>query len=176
MRLNMWKKTKYVCLVVALFGLMVSSNWAQPSRATDPSPSVNDTLPAVTLEQVNKIAGKLMAPCCWSGTVDSHQSPAAEEAKAQIRAALQQGYSEQQILNSFVAAYGERILAKPKAVGFNLMAWILPAIAIVLGGFAAWKFLRHSSKPPAKFKPAKPAPSDDPYAQRLERELEEFDK
>jgi cytochrome c-type biogenesis protein CcmH len=125
---------------------------------------------------VNKIAGKLMAPCCWSGTVDSHQSPAAEEAKAQIRAALQQGYSEQQILDSFVAAYGERILAKPKAVGFNLMAWILPAIAILLGGIAAWKFLRHSSQPQAEAKPAKPVPSDDRYAQRLERELEEFDK
>jgi cytochrome c-type biogenesis protein CcmH/NrfF len=75
-----------------------------------------------------------------------------------------------------VAAYGERILAKPKAVGFNLMAWILPAIAILLGGIAAWKFLRHSSQSQAEVKPAKPAPNDDPYAQRLERELEEFDK
>ncbi len=172
----MWRKTKYVCLVVALFGLMVSSNWAQLSHATDPSPSADDTLKAVSLDEVNKIASKLMAPCCWSGTVDSHQSPAAEEIKAQIRAALQQGYTERQILDSFVAAYGERILAKPKAVGFNLMAWILPAIAILLGGVGAWKFLRHSSQPPAKVKPAKPAPSDDPYVQRLERELEEFDK
>ncbi len=92
------------------------------------------------------------------------------------RAALQQGYTEQQILESFVAVYGERILAKPKAVGFNLLAWILPAIAILLGGIGAWKFLRHSSRPQAETKSAKPAPSDDPYAQRVEHELEEFDK
>lgn len=161
-----------ISLVVGLFALMLSPSWAQPPA----SPSANDTLPAVTLEQVNKIASQLMAPCCWSSTVDAHQSPAAEEVKAQIRAALQRGDTEQQILDSFVAAYGERVLAKPKAVGFNLMAWILPAIAILLGGIAAWKFLRRSSQPPTKAKPAKPAPSDDPYAQRLERELEEFDK
>jgi cytochrome c-type biogenesis protein CcmH len=172
----MWRKTKFVCLAVALLGLMVSPNWAQQSHVENSSLGAGDTLKAVSLDEVNKIAGKLMAPCCWSGTVDSHQSPAAEEIKMQIRAALQQGYTEKQILDSFVAAYGERILAKPKAVGFNLMAWILPAIAILLGGIGAWKFLRHSSQPQAAIKPAKPAPSDDPYVQRLERELEEFDK
>jgi cytochrome c-type biogenesis protein CcmH len=176
MRLKMWRKTKFVCLVLALLGLMVSPNWAQTSRTINPSPSANDTLKVVSLDEVNKIASKLMAPCCWSSTVNAHQSPAAEEAKVQIRGALQQGYTEQQILDSFVAAYGERILAKPKAVGFNLMAWILPAIAILLGSIGAWKFLRHSSQPQAEIKPAVPAPRDDPYAQRLERELEEFDK
>lgn len=163
---------EFLYLVVALLGLMSSPSWAQQPA----SPAANDTSKVVSLDEVNKIASKLMAPCCWSGTVDSHQSPAAEEIKVQIGAALQQGYTEKQILDSFVAAYGERILAKPKAVGFNLMAWILPALAIVFGGIAAWKFLRHSSQPPAKIKPSKPAPSDDPYAQRLERELEEFDK
>jgi cytochrome c-type biogenesis protein CcmH len=161
---------------MALLGLMVTPNWAQPPLLEDSSATTNDTLAAVSLEQVNKIARQLMAPCCWSGTADSHQSPAADEIKAQIRVALQQGYTEQQILNSFVAAYGERILAKPQAVGFNLMAWILPAIAILLGGVGAWKFLRHSSQSPRESKPLKPASSDDPYAQRVERELEEFDK
>lgn len=172
----MWRKTKLVCLAVAFFGLLVSTNWAQPSGVINPSPSVNDSLKAVSLDEVNKIASKLMAPCCWSGTMDAHQSPATEEAKAQIRLALQRGYTEQQILDNFVAAYGERILAKPKAVGFNLLAWILPAVVLLVGGVGAWKFLRHSSQAPVATKPAKPVPSDDPYAQRVERELEEFDK
>jgi cytochrome c-type biogenesis protein CcmH len=170
----MRKNIKFFYLAVILFDFMLSPNWALSSHAINPG--ANDTSQAVSLEQVNKIASQLMAPCCWSATADAHQSPAAEEVKAQIRAALRRGDTEQQILDSFVAAYGERILAKPKAVGFNLMAWILPAIAILLGGLAAWKFLRHSSQPPAKLKPAKPAPSDDPYAQRLEHELEELDK
>lgn len=172
----MLRKIKLICFAAGLWVLTVSSIWAQPSRVATPSPSANDTLKTVSLDEVNKVAGKLMAPCCWSGTMDAHQSPATEEAKAQIRAALQRGYTEQQILDSFVAAYGERILAKPKAVGFNLLAWILPAIAILLGGVAAWKFLRRASQPQAEIKPAKPVPSDDPYVQRLERELEELDK
>jgi cytochrome c-type biogenesis protein CcmH len=170
----MRKKIKFFGLGVTLFGFMFLPNLAQAFHATNSS--AKDTSQAISLEQVNQIASQLMAPCCWSATADAHQSPAAEKIKAQIRAALQRGDTERQILDSFVAAYGERILAKPKAVGFNLMAWLLPAIAILLGGITAWKFLRHSSQPPAKVKPAKPAPSDDPYAQRLERELEAMDK
>jgi cytochrome c-type biogenesis protein CcmH len=161
---------------IALLGVIIVLNETQQVLAAISRQSSGDTLHAVSLDQVNKIAGQLMAPCCWSETANVHRSPAAEEVRAQIRAALQRGYTEQQILDSFVAAYGERILAKPKAVGFNLLAWILPAIVILLGGIGAWKFLRHSSQPTAKVKPAKPASDDDPYAQRLERELEEFDK
>jgi cytochrome c-type biogenesis protein CcmH len=170
----MRKSIKFSCLAVTIFGFMFSPNWAQSFQATNPS--AKDTSQAISLEQVNQIARQLMAPCCWSSTADAHQSPAAEEVKARIRAALQRGDTERQILDSFVAAYGERILAKPKAAGFNLMAWILPAIAILLGGIGAWKFLRRSYQPSAEIKPAQPAPNDEPYAQRLERELEAMDK
>ncbi len=172
----MWKNLKLVLLALAILGVTGSTSWAQKARAEVELQSAGDTLMAASLEQVNKIASQLMAPCCWSETADVHQSPAAEEVKAQIRAALQQGYGEQQILDSFVAAYGERILAKPTAVGFNLLVWILPAVALALGGFAVWRYLRHVAQPRTEIAPAQPAPSDDPYVQRLERELEAFDK
>jgi cytochrome c-type biogenesis protein CcmH/NrfF len=105
-----------------------------------------------------------------------HQSPAAEQVKAQIRSALQQGYGERQILEGFVSAYGERILAKPRARGFNLLVWILPAVALLLGGFVAGRFLRRSSQPKMTAPSTKPVPKDDPYAQQLERDLEAFDR
>jgi cytochrome c-type biogenesis protein CcmH len=94
--------------------------------------------------------------------------------RAQISSALKAGYSEKQILDGMVAAHGERILAKPKATGFNLMAWILPALALLFGGVAAWRYLAHAhakTSPP----PVSKASVDENYDQRIERELEELD-
>jgi cytochrome c-type biogenesis protein CcmH len=45
---------------------------------------------------------------------------------------VSQGLTRQQILDNFVATYGEKILAKPKAEGFNLTVWIMPAAVFVL--------------------------------------------
>jgi len=124
----------------------------------------------VSAAEVKRIAGKLMAPCCWSQTADVHTSGLAKEMQVQIRSALQQGYTEPQILAAFVAEYGERILAQPRAAGFNLMVWILPGMALGLGGFAYWRFVQRARAAPA----AKPVPAafvDENYAQRFEREL-----
>jgi cytochrome c-type biogenesis protein CcmH len=172
----MLRNVTSVLVVLALLGLVSSPSRAQKAFAETGPRNAGDTLLAVSHEQVHKIARQLMAPCCWSETADVHQSPAAEEVKAQIRSALQQGYTEQQILEGFVAAYGERILAKPRAVGFNLLVWILPAVAIVFGSLVAWRYLRRSSQPKTLTKPAKPVARDDPYGQQLERELEAFDQ
>ncbi|MDZ7292834.1 MAG: cytochrome c-type biogenesis protein CcmH [candidate division KSB1 bacterium] len=167
-------KTKNLAMV--LFWVLFVFSWPQSARTQSPSPNTTDTSRAVSLDEVNKIARQLMAPCCWSETADVHQSPAAEEVRAQIRTALQKGYTESQIINSFVATYGERILAKPKAVGFNLLVWVLPVVAILLGGYGAWRYLRRSSNQSAETRPVKSVSSDDPYEQRLERELKEFDR
>jgi cytochrome c-type biogenesis protein CcmH/NrfF len=73
-----------------------------------------------------------MAPCCWSGTVADHGH---SEMESSIREMVSQGLTRQQVLDKFVAIYGEKILAIPKAEGFNLTAWIMPAVVFVLGVF-----------------------------------------
>ena len=42
------------------------------------------------------------------------------------------GYTAQEILEAFVAVYGERVLMAPPAAGFNLLGWVAPFA--VLGG------------------------------------------
>jgi cytochrome c-type biogenesis protein CcmH len=46
------------------------------------------------------------------------------------------GYGAQEIIDAFVNVYGERALMAPKTSGFNLLAWILPGTALVVGGGA----------------------------------------
>ncbi len=155
---------KILCVLVVAFLLPVMAH-AQVTA--------NDSLKNISQQDVNKIARQLMAPCCWSETADVHRSEAAQEVKAQILSALQQGYSEKQIFDGMVAAYGERILAKPKATGFNLMVWILPALALMIGGVIAWRFLAHSRTKTSP-QPAQKIQIDESYEQRIERELQKL--
>jgi cytochrome c-type biogenesis protein CcmH/NrfF len=74
---------------------------------------------------VEDLEQNLMAPCCWSGTVADHGH---SEMESSIREMVSQGLTRQQVLDKFVAIYGEKILARPK----DLTAWIIPATVFVL--------------------------------------------
>lgn len=131
----------------------------------------------VSEAEVNAIAHELITPCCWSQTADVHRSEAAQEIKDYIRSALQKGHSKDQIIAAFVEAYGERILAKPTASGFNILVYILPAVAFLIGAFIVWRYLRRVQplKINAPVKPAKSAAATERYEARFERELADFD-
>ena len=85
------------------------------------------------------------------------------------------GQTEEEIINRFVAEYGERILAIPKATGFNWMLWILPALFLVTGSMVVVIILRHISHLRAGVKVSRSLPIDAADLKRIERELEELD-
>ena len=60
---------------------------------------------------IEDLEQNLMAPCCWSGTVADHGH---SEMESSIREMVSQGLTRQQVLDKFVAIYGEKILARPK--------------------------------------------------------------
>ena len=77
------------------------------------------------------IKKSLISPCCWAGTIyDLDHNP---EIELQIEQFVNQQKTKNEILEFYVNIYGERILAIPKAEGFNLMAWIAPIVIGVLG-------------------------------------------
>jgi len=73
--------------------------------------------------------------------------------KKDISAMLMRGMSSSQILASYRAKYGEKILSAPTTEGFNLLAWITP-FAVLLGGTLAvvaavsrWNRRAHAEPP-----------------------------
>ena len=76
--------------------------------------------------EARQIETMLIAPCCWTQQVSLHQSPAADEIKANIRRLLAQNKTRQQIVDAYVAEYGDRILAEPPARGFSAFLYVLP--------------------------------------------------
>jgi cytochrome c-type biogenesis protein CcmH len=76
--------------------------------------------------------------------------PVSPRVHADVEALIAGGYSEAEIRDLFVETYGERVLTAPEPHGFNLLAYIAPFGAIVLGGsIAAWIIHRWRQPLPA---------------------------
>lgn len=54
----------------------------------------------------------------------------------EVLALHQKGLTAQQILDAFVAKYGEKALMAPKPQGFNLAGYLVPGVAIAAAGAA----------------------------------------
>jgi cytochrome c-type biogenesis protein CcmH/NrfF len=84
-------------------------------------------------ERARDLEAKLMAPCCFTQTIDQHESEASREMRAEVRKWLAEGFSEEQILERYVERYGTQILAMPPAEGFNrLLYWMPYPVTVVL--------------------------------------------
>ena len=73
----------------------------------------------------------LMCPVCPAETIDQAQVELARQMRQMVREMLSEGSSRDEILDFFVGNYGAGVLAAPPKSGFNLLAWILPATAVV---------------------------------------------
>ena len=82
-------------------------------------------------------------------------------------------------MQSFVAEYGEVVLAAPTKKGFNLTAWVLPFVMLVVGGGVVRAVIRRWSRPEARMAsgPDRPSTAEDAeYQARVERELKDLDR
>jgi cytochrome c-type biogenesis protein CcmH len=135
------------------------------------------TLEAQTADKkVREIEDNLIAPCCWSQTVSQHYSEVSEQIRQEVRAMVAAGKSRDEILDYYVAKYGERILATPRAKGFNRMVYILPWAALVLGAWLLIVLLRKQRKPELAAAPNPPSIPDERYAAIIEKEMKELDE
>ena len=59
-----------------------------------------------------------------------------------VMALVEGGYTAEEILDSFVNTYGERVLMAPTKVGFNLLGYVVPGIALAAGAVVLAVILR----------------------------------
>jgi cytochrome c-type biogenesis protein CcmH len=87
----------------------------------------------------------------------------------EVLALRNQGLSAQQVLDAFVAKYGEKALMAPKPRGFNLAGYLVPGVAITVAGTVlAWLVGRRRAVA-AVGAPAAGAPEVQASAEELER-------
>ena len=90
---------------------------------------------------------------------------------------MSQGKGKEEIIAAFVARYGEKVLSAPTTSGFNLAAWIMPFLAILVGGGLIGLVSLRWTRNRAQNEYEKPSPvlGTDQYRDRLKKELETFD-
>jgi cytochrome c-type biogenesis protein CcmH len=135
--------------------------------------------PAAASEQnptLPELERELICPTCHE-TLAASTSPIAE--RIFIRARIAAGDTKSEIKDKLVDQFGESVLAAPPKSGFNLLAWVLPLVGIVLAagvvGFLAYRWSRSR-------KAEEPGPSangrfsmDPELERRVDEELARYD-
>ncbi len=154
----------YIILGLAL---AIVAIWQAPGLARAQGPNLDD--------EVNQIAKTLYCPVCPNTPLDVCSTQACAQWRDLIKQKLQQGQSAQQIRDYFVQQYGQVVLGAPPAQGFNWLAYILPAVGLVLGAAIAWLTVKKWLVQRASDQ-VSPEPSAIPkeYAERIEKDLKEL--
>lgn len=143
--------------------LLLALVLAAPAAASERRPTLGE------------LEGEVMCPTCKT-TLDQSSAPIANRIRQFISARIAAGDTKSEIKQKLVAQFGPAILAEPSKHGFNLLAWVLPFLALGVGaaalGWLVWRWSRGRGRSPA---PADGPPIDPELERRLDDELARFD-
>lgn len=129
---------------------------------------------------LRELEGELMCPTCET-TLELSNAPAANQIRRFVRARIAAGDTKSEIEDKLVAEFGRGVLASPPKEGFDLLAWVLPLLALGLGGAAIgvlvvrWSRRREPDPPPEEPSANGRADLDPALEKRLEEELARFE-
>jgi cytochrome c-type biogenesis protein CcmH len=128
---------------------------------------------------LRELEGELMCPTCGT-TLELSNAPAANQIRRFVRARIAAGDSKSEIEDKLVAEFGRGVLASPPKEGFDLLAWVLPLLALGLGagviGVLVVRWSRSREPAPAFSPEAKGRAELDPVLEkRLDDELARFE-
>jgi cytochrome c-type biogenesis protein CcmH len=161
-------------LLLAAAGLALSS-FAQTSQAPDASTFVGapkgKPLTGEELKlRTHEVAALLRCPVCQGVSVADSPADMAVNMKHQVGNLLSRGYTEEQILQYFELSYGQFVLLRPKFQGVNVLVWMLPIAALVIGFVVVVAKMKRLSGPAPAVTVAEAEAADDPYLAQV-REL-----
>ena len=116
---------------------------------------------------------KYMSPYCPGANLRDCTSGKAAVLRDEIKGWVAAGWTEGQITDELVSRYGESILSAPRFKGFNVLVWVFPIIAVVVGlGMILYFLQRQQSMKMAQHVPAEQVDENYEAAPELEDELE----
>jgi len=132
--------------------------------------------PALAAPQtsITDLEDEVMCPVCGT-LLELAESPQAQRQRALIRRLIAEGREKQEIKDALVSQYGDEVLALPGDSGFDLTAYLVPAIAFVVAvlalalGVRRWRGAGGDPPPPG----AGPPKGED--AERLDADLARYD-
>jgi cytochrome c-type biogenesis protein CcmH len=125
----------------------------------------------VAEQQVQDVAAQLRCVVCQNLSVADSPSEMASQMRTIVRERLEAGEAPEQVVQYFVERYGEWILLSPRRHGFNLLVWVMPAVAVAVGFTLVGLVLVRWTRRGAAAGPGAPTPVDAAMRERIRREL-----
>lgn len=164
---SFWRLAAVATIAACSIGTLAAPAEAAPAPVVDNGQFV---------EGEKTLESRLMAPCCWTQTLDIHESEISTSLRAEIRRRLLSGEASDAIENDMVARYGERIRAVPKGKSLTGMG-VYVSVAVLLAGLGAGamivRWVRRGKKEEEPEKKAAPAKRDE-WDDRLDQDLDDL--
>lgn len=155
-RLHVWRRRGKIMRMSRAFALLILLAATSVSAAT-----VDEAV-------VQEIGSGLRCVVCQNLSVADSPSEMANQMRGVIRERLAAGDTPEQVVHYFVGKYGEWILLAPAPHGFNLVVWVAPVFAVLIGLGVVALLLRRWTRPRA----ARAAgPVDPAIRERIRREI-----
>jgi cytochrome c-type biogenesis protein CcmH len=87
--------------------------------------------PAQPQTTVTEIEGEVMCPICGT-LLELSDSPQARREKVYVAKLVAAGKTKAEIKDALVAQYGSEVLALPRGSGFDLTAYLVPVLALLV--------------------------------------------
>ena len=96
--------------------------------------------------RVLKLESSLLAPCCWAEPVATHRSEVALQMREEIAGFVNEGKTDQEVLDYYKQKYGLRILVEPEGA---LWWWmhVVPFVVLGIGAIVVVFLLKRWLKP-----------------------------
>ena len=122
------------------------------------------------------IEDEVMCPICGT-LLQLAESPQAQRQRVFVDRLVAEGRSKDEVKDALVAEYGQEVLALPDDSGFDLSAYLVPAIGFLVAALAlaigVGRWRRAGGPPDSGSPPAAPPQGED--AERLEADLARYD-
>lgn len=139
-------------------------------------------MPVMASGIIDEISVNLMCQCGCTMVLNTCECGTADQMRGEIKTMLDQGKTKDDILNFYIAKYGDKVLSAPKAEGFNISAYVTPFAVILASALAIGFIVRQwvirtriaVREPALEPSPLLPASPDELRAQ-LQKELSEYE-
>jgi cytochrome c-type biogenesis protein CcmF len=188
---RVWVGARGVAATAAsvFLGIMLAATPAARAQSTGGMPDTNTGTVRIDNDTERSVFGALRCMCgtCARDLLSTCTCETAEQARQNIRAKLQRGEQQDQILAEYTATYGTESLAVPPNRGAFRAIWAVPVIGIGVGALGVAMLIRRwrNSAPPiegaegdgSRAGPSRSAKSSDRdiYDNRLDDELKDID-
>lgn len=142
------------------------------AQETPPIPENIDSS-GVSDDAVNAIAHELYCPVCENIPLDTCGTAACADWREEIRGMIAVGMSQDDIVDNFVARFGERVVGTPQDPFLRALSLVTPYVIAALGFLVAlWTLMQWQRRSVVtKMTEKTTIEEDSPYREMLEKDL-----